>query len=150
MAVVLGLLIVSQVLSILQLYRLSALLDVVIEYLPDVGIAFVILAAGVWAGNGVKERVDELYASREEGLQRFLGAIARVAVLVFASAIGLQQLGVAPELITTAFAVLFGAICLAFALAFGLGGRDVAGDIVRKEYDKYAPPTKGRTARAKK
>lgn len=55
-----------------------------------------------------------------------LSKLARVAVLVLAGAIALQQLGVADEIIIIAFGVLVGAIALTGVIAFGLGGRDVA------------------------
>jgi hypothetical protein len=49
----------------------------------------------------------------------------------------LQELGVASEIVTTAFAILFGAIALAIALAFGLGNRDLAGEVTREWYSRY-------------
>jgi len=49
----------------------------------------------------------------------------------------LQELGVASEIVTTAFALLFGAIALALALAFGLGNRDLAAEITREWYNRY-------------
>ncbi len=56
-----------------------------------------------------------------------MGQLARWALLIFSGAIALQQLGVADEIINLAFGLTLGAIALAFALAFGLGARDVAG-----------------------
>ena len=49
----------------------------------------------------------------------------------------LQQLGVATDIVTTAFAIIFGAIALALALSFGLGNRELAGEITREWYDRY-------------
>jgi hypothetical protein len=49
----------------------------------------------------------------------------------------LQELGIATEIVTTAFAILFGAIALAIALAFGLGSRELAGEITREWYERY-------------
>ncbi len=49
----------------------------------------------------------------------------------------LQELGIATEIVTTAFAILFGAIALALALAFGLGSRELAGEITREWYERY-------------
>jgi predicted alpha/beta hydrolase len=49
----------------------------------------------------------------------------------------LQELGVATDIVTTAFAILFGAIALALALAFGLGNRELAGEVMREWYDHY-------------
>jgi hypothetical protein len=73
---------------------------------------------------------------------RALGSVARIGIVTFASMMALQQLGVGQQLITLAFSLILGAACLAAALAFGLGGRDVAGRIVAREYDrrKTTPP----------
>ncbi len=79
-----------------------------------------------------------------------MGAATRIGILFFAAAIALQQIGVAPDLIVTTFALVFGAICLALALAFGLGGRDVAGEIVRGEYTKYNEPPPKKPAKRRK
>jgi hypothetical protein len=49
----------------------------------------------------------------------------------------LQELGIATDIVTTAFAILFGAIALAMALSFGLGNRELAGEITREWYDSY-------------
>jgi hypothetical protein len=49
----------------------------------------------------------------------------------------LQELGVASEIVTTAFALLFGAIALALALSFGLGNRELAAEVTREWYNRY-------------
>ena len=49
----------------------------------------------------------------------------------------LQELGVASEIVTTAFALLFGAVALALALAFGLGNRELAAEVTRTWYNRY-------------
>lgn len=136
--ILIALLVVLQALSIVRLDRLALLLEsFILNFLPNLGIGAVIVVAGIWAGNWVKGQIDGLTDEREGGLLRFLGSLARVGILVFAVAMALQQLGVAPELIRTAFAILFGALSLALALAFGLGGREVAGDIVGNEYSRH-------------
>jgi hypothetical protein len=57
-------------------------------------------------------------------------------VLVFAFTMAVHQLGVAEDFVLITFALLFGALCLAGALAFGLGSRELAGEIVRERYKK--------------
>ncbi|PRP94863.1 mechanosensitive ion channel [Enhygromyxa salina] len=64
----------------------------------------------------------------------WMAEFARYAVLVFAFTMAVHQLGFADEFVLLSFALLFGGLCLAGALAFGLGSRDVAGEIVRKQY----------------
>lgn len=93
----------------------------------------VVLGAGLWAGTWAHRRVDELTASAADRLARSLGTVAHVA---FATMMALQRLGVGNQLIAIAFGLVLGAVCLALALAFGFGGRDVAGRILQKEYDR--------------
>jgi uncharacterized membrane protein YedE/YeeE len=52
---------------------------------------------------------------------------SRVSIVVLAAAMALRQMGLANEIINSAFVILFGAIGVAVALAFGLGGREAAG-----------------------
>ena len=76
------------------------------------------------------------------------GWVARVrcsGVPVFA----LQELGIATDIVTTAFAILFGAIALAMALSFGLGNRDLAGQVTREWYEQYRAERDETTRREK-
>lgn len=61
-----------------------------------------------------------------------LGQIARVAIIALVSAMALQQIGVASDIVNLAFGLLLGAFAIATALAFGLGAREVAGEQVRE------------------
>jgi hypothetical protein len=66
-----------------------------------------------------------------------LARIGRIGVIVLAVFMALQELGIATDIVTTAFAILFGAVALALALSFGLGNRELAGEITRKWYEQY-------------
>ncbi|MDP9190598.1 MAG: hypothetical protein M3P06_02700 [Acidobacteriota bacterium] len=63
-----------------------------------------------------------------------VSAIARVLVLLLAGAMALEQIGVAPVVVAATFSILLGGVVLAVALAFGLGGRDLAADYLRKKF----------------
>lgn len=64
---------------------------------------------------------------------RLLALVARIAILVLATAMALRQMGLANEIVNLAFGLLFGAFAVAFALAFGLGGREPA----QKEVERF-------------
>src|SRR4029079_9097996 len=66
-----------------------------------------------------------------------LARVGKGGVIVLAVFMALQELGIATEIVTTAFAILFGAVALAMALAFGLGNRDLAGEVTRERYERY-------------
>jgi hypothetical protein len=65
---------------------------------------------------------------------RLLGRIAEVAIVAFAVLIAINQLGIAADLINILFVGIVAALALAFGLAFGLGGREVASEITRDWY----------------
>ncbi len=56
----------------------------------------------------------------------FLATVTRIAILVFAGAMGLRYMGLANEIIVIAFSFLLGSIAVAAAIAFGIGGKDLA------------------------
>ena len=66
-----------------------------------------------------------------------LARVGKGGVIVLAVFMALQELGVASEIVTTAFALLFGAIALALALSFGLGNRELAAEVTREWYNRY-------------
>ncbi len=59
-------------------------------------------------------------------LANSLAVVARVAILMLAGAIGLRAMGLANEIINLAFGLVLGALAVAAAIAFGIGGRQVA------------------------
>lgn len=114
--------------------------------LRHVLVALAVVGVGLAIGGYVRDLIAAKAAEGEaqSGNARWLGEFARYAVLVFAFTMAVHQLGVAEDFVLMSFGLLFGALCLAAALAFGLGSRDVAGEIVRKRYQQIqaggAPP----------
>lgn len=130
------LLFAQQVLETLELVTLSAMLQSFLAYLPNVLVAVCVLAAGMWAGAWSKRRVDTLTAGSGDRMLRSLGSLSHIAIVSIASMVALEQLGVAERLIAIAFALVLGASALAFALAFGLGGREAAGRLLNAELSR--------------
>lgn len=127
----------------LQLDTWSHYLNGFLGYLlKHVLVAVAIVGVGVAIGNYVRALVQARSAAPEAAQSRWLGEFARYAVLVLAFTMAVHQLDVAPEFVLLAFGLLFGGLCLAMALAFGLGGRDVAGEIVRRGVDQAQNPGK--------
>jgi hypothetical protein len=87
-----------------------------------------VLAVGVWLGNLARQLILSS-GGRNAGL---VAQAARVAILTFAGAMALQQIGLAPNLVMLAFGLLFGSIAVAVALAYGLGGQQVAAEQLRE------------------
>ena len=88
----------------------------------------VVFAVGLYLANLAFRLVNAMGT----GQARILAQAARIAILIFVGAMALQQMGVAPDIVNLAFGLLLGAIAVAIAIAFGLGGRDVASDQLRE------------------
>jgi hypothetical protein len=73
-----------------------------------------------------------LIASSGTRQARLLGQAARIAIIAFVAALALQQMGIGSDIVNLAFGLLLGAIAVGIALAFGLGGREIAADQIRE------------------
>jgi len=118
----------------LGLPAVSGVLRDVLLWMPNVVVALVALVIGGLAANALSNLVRAAAAEGGLGNPSFLGKVANVAVWAFAIVIAVNQLGIATTLINTLFMAAVGAVALALGLSFGLGGRDTAGEIVRKWY----------------
>ncbi|MGF1499275.1 MAG: mechanosensitive ion channel [Elainellaceae cyanobacterium] len=78
-----------------------------------------------------------LISSPGSSQSRILAQAARIAIVTLISAMALQQIGVATDIVNLAFGLLLGAIAVAIALAFGLGGRDIAAEQIREWLNSF-------------
>ena len=134
----------------LGLPAVSDVLQQLLLWLPNVIVALVVLLIGGLAATALAGLVRG--ATSKAGLSNpdALAAAARVVVWGFAVIVAVNQLGVAETLVNTLFMAFVGAIALAAALAFGLGGRETAAEIVRNAYErgKEAAPKAEQAAKA--
>jgi len=105
-------------------------------YLPNVVAAILIfVVAGVIAA-AVGGLVARTMGDTPTG--KVVGSVVPVLVMAIATFMILNQLKIASEIVTITYAALIGGVFLAMALAFGLGGREVAGRMLGEAYDKGA------------
>lgn len=118
----------------LGLTSINLMFGTMLSYIPTLIAAVVIVILGMIVG----EFVGALVLASAGGVEGVptLAKLAKAAVVVIAIFMALTQLGVAEELVTAAFTLILGAIALAAGLAFGLGNRDLAGEITRRWYDE--------------
>ena len=117
------------------LESLANVFSELVSYIPSVIAAIVIIILGIVLGGFV----GGLIMASAGGLHGgpWLARTGRVGVIVLAVFMALQELGIATDIVTTAFAILFGAVALALSLSFGLGNRELAGEITREWYQRY-------------
>jgi Conserved TM helix len=113
--------------AVLKLDALTALVTGLLQVLGQVGVGVAIFGAGLFLANWVADLIKS--AGMREG--NLLATAARVAILIFSGAMALRQVGVATDIVNLTFGLLLGAMAVAIAIAFGLGGRDVAADQLR-------------------
>jgi mechanosensitive ion channel-like protein len=114
----------------LGISQVSAVLGQLIAYIPNVIAAILILILAALLASFLADVVRGFTGSG------ILASIARYAIIVYAVFAALTQLRVAVELTAPTFLILLGAVALAAAIAFGIGGREIAGDILEKAYNR--------------
>ena len=119
----------------LGLDSLASLFSELVGYVPSVVAAVVIIVVGIVLGDFVGGLIGASTSSLHGGPT--LARVGKGGVVLLAVFMALQELGVATEIVTTAFAIIFGAIALALALSFGLGNRELAAEITRHWYEAY-------------
>jgi hypothetical protein len=119
----------------LGLQSLADVFSELVSYIPSVIAAIVIIIVGIVLGGFVGGLILASAGALHGGTA--LARIGRGGVILLAIFMALQQLNLATEIVTTAFAILFGAVALALALAFGLGNRELAGEVTREWYSRY-------------
>jgi len=105
-----------------------------VGYIPTVFSAIIVIILGIVLGEFVRALILAS-AGGVEGV-KMLSQVAKIVIVVVSVFMALQQLGIATNIVTTAFAILFGAVALGLALAFGLGNRELAGQITREWYER--------------
>jgi hypothetical protein len=120
----------------LGLPAVSDVLRQVLLWLPNLVVAVAALILGGLAANWLAGLVRGATAKADLGNPDLFATIVRVATWAFAIVVALNQIGIARELVNTLFIATVGAVALALGLAFGIGGRDTAAEVVRNWYDK--------------
>jgi len=119
----------------LGLESLAKVFTDLVSYLPSVIAAILIVIVGIVLGGFVGGLIMASAGALHGGPT--LARVGRASVIVLAIFMALQELGIATDIVTTAFAILFGAVALACGLAFGLGNQKLAGEVTREWYERY-------------
>ena len=120
----------------LGLPAVSQVLQQFLLWLPNLVVALVILVIAGLAANALAGIVRGATSEAGFGNPNLLSNIARVAVWAFAIVVAVNQIGIAKELVNTLFMGIVAALALALGLAFGLGGRETAGQMVQSWYQR--------------
>ncbi len=127
-------------LQTLNIPTIENLLDRFFAYLPNVFTAAVILFFGYIFSNFFGRAA--LIASVNAGIRRagMVGRLVKLVVFILSATMAMEQLGIGRDTVLVAFAIVFGGIVLALAIAFGFGGRDIARNYLQRNVDHDKEP----------
>ena len=114
--------------EILQFAALTDIVRAVLRVATRVLSGVVVFAVGLYFAN----LAFRLIANMKGAQANTLAQTARISIIALVGAMALQQMGVATNIVNLAFGLLLGAVAVAIAIAFGLGGRDVAAEQLRE------------------
>jgi len=123
-------------LETLNLSGATDTLHTIYLYIPKIVAALVTLILGLYFANFLENVTRTSCANAGLEQAASIGRAAYIGTAIFVVAGIFEILDIASEIVMWAFILVFGAVCLALALAFGLGGRDVAGRYLEKWLEK--------------
>ncbi len=119
--------------NILNIPALTLLVSGIVVIFGRILAGLIVFAIGLFLAN----LAFNIIASSGNAQARILAQVARIAIIALVSAMALQQIGVASDIVNLAFGLLLGAIAVAAALSFGLGGREIARDQVQSWLNSF-------------
>lgn len=117
--------------DLLGFVPISDIITMFIAFGAQIILGAVILTIGFWLANLIAGAVE-----RSEQGSKFLANIVRVLIMGLVLAMGLKAMGIADSIVNLAFGLTLGAVAVAFALSFGLGGQEAAARYLRRLQDK--------------
>ena len=125
---------ISVAVTTLDIPALTAFVAAIYAYLPNVAAALLIFLVASAVSAAVATLVMKVMG--DTGLGKIIATAAPILVMTIATFMILEQLKIAHDIVVTTYTLLLGAIALGSALAFGLGGREVAGQMLQGAYEK--------------
>lgn len=121
---------IMQAMPFLGFDNLATLMGQFLVFAGQIVVGLVIFGLGLYLARVAAHAIRDTHVTQAD----LLGLLTRSAIIVLAGAMGLQQMGVGEGIILLAFGLLAGAIAVAAAVSFGIGGRQAAQDAVDRFY----------------
>jgi len=120
----------------LDLPATAGLMGQLVGFVPSVITAGLLLLVGILLSNFFAEAALIAAVNAQIQEARLIGGLVRWGILLFTAAMVLTQLGIAKEVVVAAFSILFGGVVLAVSISVGLGGRNIARDMLQRRWRK--------------
>jgi Conserved TM helix len=125
--------------NMLGLSYITGLLSEVMRFVPKVMVALLILAFGAYFARFIGNTVCAYCRNIKLQDADLMGALARYAILVFVVLVALDQVNIGGDIVRQTFLILLAGVVFALALAFGLGGREWAADLLERWWPRRKP-----------
>ena len=123
----------------LDVPAVSQFMNNVLEFLPNVIVAVLIFVVAALVSSAVGGLISRVLGTSPMG--RIASSVVPALIMVIAFFMILEQLQIAPEIVRIAFSAVMFALALGLALAFGLGGKDTAAELLREARSRAGSPT---------
>lgn len=120
--------------DIAELNVISSEIANLLRYLPVLFSAILIFMVGLYISNFIKKMLLKVFESMRLGGSKIISGAVFYILVIFVTITALNHAGIDTQIITNNFTLILGAFLLAFALAFGLGSREVVADLLRTFY----------------
>jgi Conserved TM helix len=120
----------------LDLTATANMMNAIIGFLPHMLAALLLLFFGILLANFIAEATLIATVNAQIQEARTIATFIRWGVLIFTVAMVLTQLGIAKEIVVSAFSITFGGVVLALAIAVGLGGQSIAKDVLEERFHR--------------
>ncbi|WP_461533088.1 mechanosensitive ion channel family protein [Sinomicrobium sp.] len=122
--------------EILNLHAVSEVAAQLIAYLPRVLTGIALLIVGLITANLVRKAVQDTLRSFDISGSKFVSGLAFYVILLIATLMALNQVGIQTDIITNNILIFFGALLAAFTIALGLGSKDVISRLLLSFYTR--------------
>jgi hypothetical protein len=135
--------------NLLGMPQVSAIISSAVLFVPKLIVAVVIVIVGAMLGSFLGRIVQGMATEANVGSPVFLASLAKYLVVGLAVISAFSEIDIAPVIVNSLFIALIGSVALAVGLAFGLGGREAAGELTKKWVGRVSTPAPVRDLKPK-
>ncbi|MCK4403727.1 MAG: hypothetical protein KAW02_01430 [candidate division Zixibacteria bacterium] len=121
-------------LGTLELYAVDHLVTSIFTYIPRFVIAIFVFLLGYFLSRFLSRAILIGLVNAHVKSAKLIATLFQILIIILFSAMAIEQLGIARGIVVATFAISFGGVVLASAIAFGLGGKDLAKDILERRF----------------
>jgi len=124
----------SIALGTLNIYAIDNLIASILAYIPQFVIAIFVFLLGYFLSRFLSRATLIGLVNAQIRSARLIASLFQILILIFFLAMAIEQLGIARGIVVATFSISFGGVVLALAIAFGLGGKEMAKDILERRF----------------